>query len=86
MKRRIFTLTTAPHSNGGDPHVYAVANDGTAWELVAGNWVQFPDLPQPVENCSRECEARQYSDQMLCKRCDLGWDMNDPHPPSCRKL
>lgn len=30
------------------------------------------------------CKARQHSDQMLCE-CGLGWDMNDPDPPSCRK-
>lgn len=29
------------------------------------------------------CNARQYSDQMLC-RCGLAWDMNDPEPPVCR--
>lgn len=29
------------------------------------------------------CEARQCSDQMVCDRCDLGWDMNDPDPPEC---
>lgn len=29
------------------------------------------------------CEARQYSDQMHCKRCDLTWDMNDYDPPEC---
>lgn len=29
------------------------------------------------------CDARQYSDQMLCGRCGLGWDMNDPEPPEC---
>jgi len=30
------------------------------------------------------CKARQHSDQMLCE-CGLGWDMNDPEPPTCRK-
>lgn len=30
------------------------------------------------------CEARQYSDQMLCDRCGLQWDVNDPDPPECR--
>lgn len=28
------------------------------------------------------CQARQYSDQMLC-RCGLAWDVNDPAPPKC---
>lgn len=30
------------------------------------------------------CEARQYSDQKRCERCDLTWDMNDPDPPRCK--
>lgn len=29
------------------------------------------------------CEAIQYSDQMVCKRCDLVWDINDLEPPEC---
>lgn len=33
---------------------------------------------------SAACKARQHSDQMLCE-CGLGWDMNDPDPPQCRK-
>lgn len=30
------------------------------------------------------CEARQYSDQMRCERCNRTWDTNDQDPPSCR--
>lgn len=30
------------------------------------------------------CEARQYSDQMVCARCDLAWDVNDMDPPPCK--
>ena len=30
-----------------------------------------------------DCEARQQSDQMYCKRCNLLWDMNDDDPPAC---
>ena len=29
------------------------------------------------------CQARQHSDQMFCKQCGIGWDMNDPEPPQC---
>lgn len=29
------------------------------------------------------CEARQVSDQYICNRCGLVWDMNDPEPPEC---
>ena len=31
------------------------------------------------------CQARQYSDQMICAPCGLNWDVNDPEPPECRK-
>lgn len=30
------------------------------------------------------CEARQYSDEMICGRCGLRWDANDPDRPACR--
>ena len=29
------------------------------------------------------CQARQYSDQMICEKCGLQWDVNDPEPPEC---
>lgn len=29
------------------------------------------------------CEARQHSDQMVCGRCGLAWDVNDLEPPQC---
>lgn len=29
------------------------------------------------------CESFQSSDQKVCHRCKLSWDMNDPFPPSC---
>ena len=32
----------------------------------------------------KSCEARQYSDQKVCHRCNLVWDMNDLEPPECR--
>jgi predicted amidophosphoribosyltransferase len=36
-------------------------------------------------NAVKTCKARQYSDQMVCPRCGLQWDVNDPDPPQCRK-
>lgn len=30
------------------------------------------------------CEAIQQSDQKVCNRCGLVWDMNDPDPPPCK--
>lgn len=32
------------------------------------------------------CKAKQYSDQMICGKCGLQWDMNDPDPPECRDV
>lgn len=32
------------------------------------------------------CQARQYSDQMVCAACGLAWDMNDPEPPACKDI
>lgn len=29
------------------------------------------------------CEAQQQSDQMVCKKCTMAWDVNDPNPPKC---
>src|SRR5690554_1504346 len=31
------------------------------------------------------CNAVQFSDQMSCS-CGNVWDMNDPEPPTCRKM
>ena len=34
----------------------------------------------------KSCQARQYSDQKVCHRCNLVWDMNDHEPPECRSV
>lgn len=31
------------------------------------------------------CQAVQHSDQMVCRKCELAWDMNDPNRPDCRQ-
>jgi hypothetical protein len=31
------------------------------------------------------CAAIQYSDQMICPRCDLTWDTNTIDAPACKK-
>lgn len=31
------------------------------------------------------CYAQQFSDQMICHKCGLIWDMNDPDPPECQR-
>lgn len=30
------------------------------------------------------CVAYQCSDQMVCPKCGVVWDMNDPEPPECK--
>lgn len=32
------------------------------------------------------CELEQRSDQMCCWTCMKTWDMNDPHPPVCKRM
>lgn len=34
---------------------------------------------------NKHCQARQYSDQKVCHKCGLVWDMNDPEPPACKQ-
>lgn len=29
------------------------------------------------------CRARRYNEQMICERCGLQWDVDDPEPPRC---
>ena len=36
-----------------------------------------------MNKTKQQCEARQYSDMMHCKKCGLAWDMNDPDEPAC---
>lgn len=43
----------------------------------------FPHLFKAPK--SAKCEAIQYSDQMVCKRCNQAWDVNDFDPPKCKK-
>lgn len=32
----------------------------------------------------KKCEAKQYSCETVCNRCNMSWDTNDPHPPRCK--
>ena len=32
------------------------------------------------------CEAKQYSDEMVCERCNMRWDTNDSYPPACKGI
>lgn len=35
---------------------------------------------------AKSCEAEQHSDAMVCHRCKMSWDMNDPQPPNCHQV
>ena len=37
-----------------------------------------------MRNTVRQCNAKQSSDSVVCHRCNLVWDVNDPTPPSCK--
>lgn len=84
MKRKAIQLVATPRTDG-DPDLYALCNDGTILGLNhGGQWVELPEIPQPIAEV--RCAAKQYSDQMACKRCDIAWDVNDPHPPTCGQI
>lgn len=29
------------------------------------------------------CEAQRMNEQMICGKCGLQWDIDDPEPPEC---
>jgi len=31
------------------------------------------------------CAARRINEQMMCRKCGLQWDIDDPEPPECGK-
>lgn len=64
-----------------EPHLLE-ANPGLIWALSLGyGWHPFAASDFTV---LPGCFAVQRSDSMVCRRCDLGWDMNDPAPPDCK--
>lgn len=142
MTRRIFHMTACARPDG-TTEIYAICNDGTAWELANGQWIELPAIPQDLSKdplsaniaarselqekldeaqgkldkigalanelagrraydpsvgaahriggqlrsiLADPCEAKQRSDQMVCDRCALAWDMNDPAPPVCGQI
>jgi len=32
------------------------------------------------------CHATRQSDEMVCAKCRLRWDVSDPEPPLCGRL
>lgn len=58
-------------------HIARLNSDGGGWS---------DDVSHPIMwREPAECCAYQVSDQMICDRCQLLWDVNDPQPPSCEK-
>lgn len=47
------------------------------------SWAPPPRCSDPKET---SCAAVQYSDTMVCRRCNLAWDTNDPARPTCTRL
>ena len=35
---------------------------------------------------TEKCEAYQMNCEMLCTKCGLQWDVNDPEPPHCNPI
>lgn len=58
-----------------------IADDSSIASIAgkAPGRVEAVRLPEP-------CEAVQHADSMLCKRCGLLWDTNDPSPPECPRI
>jgi len=45
---------------------------------------RFTEVNEMPDGPARQtCRALQHSDQMVCGRCRLQWDVNDPDPPKC---
>ena len=69
-----------------ESHKQAV-EDGHYWptttEAPTNTFVETSQEFKVTEGFKEQCEAVQYSDQMVCKKCDIAWDMNDPEPPRC---
>ena len=42
-----------------------------------------PGVDYCIEYRPAPCQAVQQSDQKVCNRCGLVWDMNDPDRPAC---
>ncbi len=62
-------------------------SEGTIAGTLRGSVAGVPQTnPDNVVAHGQVCHANQHSDLMVCVRCDLEWDMNDPCPPECNPL
>jgi hypothetical protein len=75
-------------------HRIAQVADGGAWTLFVfgryrGTWgflVDGQKVGFRQYEMRKKCEAVQHSDQVLCRRCGIGWDVNDPCRPDCQPI
>jgi hypothetical protein len=75
-------------------HRIAQVSDGGAWTLFMfgryrGTWgflVDGEKVGFRQYEMRKKCEAVQHSDQVLCRRCGIGWDVNDPCRPDCQPI
>lgn len=61
--------------------VNAVFDQGFNYGVAVSTYRRHGDAMK-----TKGCSALQMSDQMVCNKCGLRWDMNDPDPPTCRTL
>ena len=43
-------------------------------------------IPVEMRSIGDPCQARQFSDTMVCDPCNLRWGINDLAPPRCRRV
>jgi hypothetical protein len=91
-RERLYIFAVLPQLAGCRPIARCVTSEGTirvtavTQELLVGQAiVQVGAFERGSLRATRGCEAVQHSDQKRCERCQLAWDMNDPHPPACLK-
>lgn len=46
--RKIVQIATAQQNESNYPHLFAVCDDGTAWQMLdyKSNWEPLPEIPQ----------------------------------------
>lgn len=88
MKQFLFVCLVAPIF---DKQVFEVFESGRKYGMTVKSLYDelnavMPDSLIGDAMKTKGCSALQMSDQMVCNKCGLRWDMNDPDPPTCRTL
>ena len=80
------SMNYVAESKGFRVHVCVSQDYGISTEVLARLTDEATRaITERATHAKGTCAARQHSDQMCCEECDLVWDMNDPHPPHCKK-